>query len=307
MRINAREEKSRNGTVMTVDKPVVLTIQNPPERVLVDPIRQPNPYFHVMEFVWMMSGSNDVRWIEQFNSGMRKYADFGTDYIHGAYGYRWRGHFNLDQIDWVIKHLHRDPESRRAVLAMWDADVDTQFHNDVPCNTHIYFRIVDDELNMTVCNRSNDLVWGMLGANAVHMTLLHELIAEALGIHIGSYRVITNNLHVYTDLPNFPEIWGTVSTPDIYSGVNAAEPMYLLQSGEDYAMIVRDARSFVRGDFGELSTDWMKYTAYPMHQAYIARKSRNSSGRAWIECIAAEDWRTACEFWSQWKLQPKPE
>ena len=36
---------------------------------------------------------------------------------------------------------------------------------DVPCNTHAYFAInAEGSLDLTVCNRSNDLVWGCLGA-----------------------------------------------------------------------------------------------------------------------------------------------
>ena len=78
---------------------------------------------------------------------------------------------------------------------MWDGscDLDTH-HNDLPCNTHIYFRVVDGKLNMTVCNRSNDVIWGMTGANAVHMTMLQELIAAEADIPIGSYLVSSRSV-----------------------------------------------------------------------------------------------------------------
>jgi hypothetical protein len=35
---------------------------------------------------------------------------------------------------------------------------------------------------MTVTNRSNDLCWGMLGANYVHFTILQEYLAARLGV-----------------------------------------------------------------------------------------------------------------------------
>lgn len=90
---------------------------------------------------------------------------------------------------------------------------------DVCCNTNIYFMgrpiphplgagvLAEDaaayghapqfSLEMTVCNRSNDLVWGMLGANVVHMSFLQEYMAAQLGWSVGKYHQITNNLHAY--------------------------------------------------------------------------------------------------------------
>ena len=71
---------------------------------------------------------------------------------------------------------------------------------DVCCNTCVYFSINErGSLDMTVCNRSNDLVWGMLGANVVHFSILQEYMAAKIGIRVGTYHQFTNNLHVYTD------------------------------------------------------------------------------------------------------------
>ena len=33
------------------------------------------------------------------------------------------------------------------------------------------------KLCMTVCNRSNDMLWGAYGANVVHMSMLQEFVA----------------------------------------------------------------------------------------------------------------------------------
>src|SRR5262245_48667000 len=83
-----REDDSRNGPVLTVPYPTILRIRRPTERVLWDPVRDCNPFFHVMEFVWMMAGSNDANWIGQFNKRMLTYADEGV--LRGAYGFRWK-------------------------------------------------------------------------------------------------------------------------------------------------------------------------------------------------------------------------
>jgi hypothetical protein len=295
MHMIGKEEDSRNGRVLTIQDPFYLTILNPQERVLFDPIRDANPFFHVMEFVWMMAGSKDVRWIEKFNSKYRQYADTGTHVVHGAYGYRWRDHFGsmlaVDQIVEVIELLKRDPTTRRAVLGMWDPSSDLEFHADVPCNTHIYFRFSEGALHMTVCNRSNDILWGMLGANVVHMTYLHELVAHGAGLPLGEYRVFSNNAHVYTDLPRYKEIMNTRAPVDYYTTIGVG-PMPLMQKGESYEEFLTQCAEFLHSD-GAYENYWLNNVARPMRKAYLDKEKRDG----YIEQIEAPDWQLATKEW----------
>ncbi len=71
---------------------------------------------------------------------------------------------------------------------------------DVPCNTHVYFDVKDGLLNQTVCCRSNDIIWGAYGANAVHMSVLLEYMAALSGLGVGVYRQFSNNYHLYPAL-----------------------------------------------------------------------------------------------------------
>lgn len=292
----APREDSRNGPVR-VARNVHLEIVNPEERVLFDPVRNANPFFHVMEFVWMMSGSNNVRWIERFNKRMREYADPGTDTHHGAYGHRWRCWFDRDQLIAVRDLLARSPDTRRAVLAMWDARADLEHHNDLPCNTHIYLAIEDGRLNFTVCNRSNDLIWGMLGANAVHMSLLQELLACSLSLEVGSYRVYTNNLHVYESLPNFEQIYyGTTEVYDNYRHVEWKQPV--LERGESFTGFLHDCEAFLRDD--DFSSQWLSEVAAPLHDAYMDRLN-GGDGRSYVSKVLSDDWRMAAIQWIERK------
>tara|TARA_R100001163_G_scaffold32344_1_gene25180 strand:- start:21181 stop:22161 length:981 start_codon:yes stop_codon:yes gene_type:complete len=308
MSMLGEKESSRNGDVITLQEPLTITVKNPLHRVLLDPIRQANPYFHVMEFIWMMSGSNRADWIQHFNSRFVEYADQNNSknelLIHGAYGYRWRKHFGLDQILNVIELLKENANTRRAVLSMWDGAVDlNKEHNDLPCNTHIYFRTVKDKLNMTVCNRSNDVVWGMTGANAVHMTMLHEVISFATGIPIGHYIVFTNNAHMYVDLPNFKELssirYPTLPTEDNYGFY---ETMPIIDKNHSYENLTEDASDFVKGmpRNYKFKLSWFNKVAKPMYWAYLERK-RGRSGEEFIEQIKDLNWKTACIKWGEWK------
>lgn len=301
MRLNGKEEQSRNGPVMTIQEPVELVLRNPTERVLFDSRRDANPFFHVMEVVWMFSGGSDVKWISQFNNQYKQYAE-PNGQVWGAYGARWMDHFGpgwtdenpMNQIEAVIRVLLKDHTSRQAVIGMWDPSMDLEAEvRDLPCNTHIYLRIVNGRLNMTVCNRSNDMVWGALGANVVHMTYLQELIAAGVGIPVGVYRVLSNNLHVYKDREDVKKLWDTNYPVDYY--LQGVKTYPLLHEGESVQHLLRDCQDMIDMPNAEcFSTKWMQNVAFPMYKAYLDKERRNE----WIEKIAAEDWRLACQQWS---------
>jgi hypothetical protein len=286
------EEDSRNGPVLTIPSPVLLEIKRPWERVLFDPIRDANPFFHVMEFVWMMAGSNDAEWISQFNKRMMEYADGGI--LRGAYGWRWAQPEN--QITHVIRLLREQPGTRQAVLSMWRPEMDgpQARSSDRPCNTHIYFRTHGNRLDMTVCNRSNDLFWGMLGSNVVHFTMLHELVALATGMEQGRYRVFTNNLHAYMDMPRFSENTYSVGVFDPYR-YDEVRTQPLLEKGESYEEFMADAYTMVEDGFDfDWNTQWFKDVAGPMYDAYLDKQNRNY----FINCIGAPDWFKVCSEWN---------
>lgn len=202
------EQPSRNGPVWVSSMPVITTYKDPQARTLFSPLRNANPFFHVMEALWMLAGRNDLAWPKLFNKNFDKYSDDGLT-LHGAYGHRWRNHFGVDQIAMVIEELSRNPHSRRAVIGMWDPSAEWAAMafgdaRDVPCNDVIFFDMIDGRLNMTVACRSNDLWWGAYGANAVHFSFLQEYVAAGVGAPMGVYRQFSNNFHLYPE--NLPKL-----------------------------------------------------------------------------------------------------
>ena len=289
-------ENSRNGQVRACQTAELFVVYNPLERVLFNPQRRCNPYLHVMETVWMFAGSKDVKFLLPFSKQMEKYAEAnGT--INGAYGHRWRNHFERDQIMGVMRELRDDPESRQAVIAMYDPRQDYRGHwKDRPCNTHLYFRIVDGALDMTVCNRSNDAVWGMCGANAVHMTYLQELVAHSLQCRVGKYQVMTNNLHLYK------HHWHYLDNPlnfDHYEDPNIV-PYPLMSAKEtDIWEFMAECRTFVDNNIdGHYQSSWINNVVIPMYEHYMCRLSGNYNTYDTSE-NKATDWRLAEDHWRQ--------
>ena len=281
------EEETRGGPVRSFAEPVMWALTNPRNRILINTVRDANPFFHVMEFIWMMSGEPKIEWITQFS---KNYGNFADDYA--GYGYAWRHKFGFDQIAEVIALLKQDPNTRRAVLTMWkpDCDLTLQPRKEVACNTQIYFRNIRGRLDMTVTNRSNDIIWGALGANVVHMTMLHELIAHGAGLQLGIYRAFSTNAHMYENMPRFEELWEF--SPYGFHFVEQCRP--LLEEEEGWENFVEDAENFVSAERMRsfFKTKWFREVACPVYSNFFQREEP----RLQIACPA---WSRACEEWLQ--------
>lgn len=107
---------------------------------------------------------------------------------------------SLNQIDFVINELKRNPSSRRAVMLIRDPSVDA-FDADPACLQHIQYLIRDDKLHCKVLFRSNDAC----KANFMNMfafILLQKRVADTLGLEMGTYTHRANSFHCYEkDLP----------------------------------------------------------------------------------------------------------
>lgn len=284
LKVAGKRENTRNGKVIVSPDPVMTCYTRPWERVIFYPERDANPFFHLFEAIWMLAGSSDANWIGQFNKQMLQYADKG--YLHGAYGHRWRAHFLVDQIEEVIKLLKHDPQTRRAVIGMWDPEVDLgASYKDLPCNTHIYFRVRGKALEMTVCCRSNDIVWGSYGANAVHFSVLHELIARGCGLKQGLYYQFSNNYHIYK------RHWGMLDVPYTPEGSAYPRGIPLLTGKETWRQFLDDCEEFVvYGATKDLQTKFMKTVAIPMLRVWKERKMGDMVNCDWK--VAATEWLT---------------
>lgn len=290
MRVCSNEELTRNGPARVLIEPFILEVNYPWRRVISCPVRNANPFFHVMETVWMFSGSKNVAWLEQFNKRVRDYANEGV--IHGAYGYRWFVQWG-DQIERTINLLRDDQHTRQAVIQMWDPMSDHLRHwKDRPCNTQLMFRVNKESLDMTVINRSNDMIWGMFGANCVHMSYIHEFIARAAGFRQGTYRVFSNNLHFYQDLyPNGQQIWDNLVEHSLYP---TAKSFPILSLPDSYVRMRHECIAFMTG-FKGVTLPWLTKVAKPMHDCYLAKS--HGARIAHASLIEDEGWQAAALLW----------
>lgn len=285
-------ENSRNGPALVAPGPIVTEYAHPWERVLFLPQRDANHVFHLLEALWMLTGSDDVTPLIPFNSGIARYTEDGA-HMHGAYGFRWRSNFPMDQILEAIHQLKENPGSRQVVLAMWDPerDLSTLDLKDRPCNTHIYFDCRGGKLNMTVCCRSNDMLWGAYGANVVHMSVLQEVIAAGVGVPMGCYRQFSNNFHLYTENEMVKSLLKTPTTSAHFDYYNSSKDIHvpLISPEETVEEFLADCQTLIWEDTRIYRTNFVRNVADPLKYAYLARK-------------AGEPYTMESILWCDWKL-----
>lgn len=312
LKFHGTEEPSRNGTVLVAPGPVTTVYPWPRQRVSYSALRDANPFFHLMEALWMLAGRNDVKFLAAYNSRMAEFSDDGAT-LHGAYGFRWREFFGYDQLPLIVEELRSNPITRRAVLSMWDGSTDlaqglaAANGKDVPCNTHAYFRVrrvageMENVLDMTVCCRSNDIVWGAYGANVVQFSLLQEYLADKLGMGVGVYTQVSNNYHAYIERPDVVRLMpdpGHVRTNGLGNSIALGAEL----EGFDAALA-----TFIETPTVAAAQDhpFLKYVAAPMAAAYAMHKEgRTLEARGLL--VEPIDWHRAGLMWLERRLAKQP-
>lgn len=300
------------SAVIEYPSPVCTEYARPRERVLFDPIRDANPYFHFFEALWILAGRRDVKFLERFNRRIAAVSDYGVVF-HGAYGYRLRNQFEDDQIETTVKLLANDKLSRRAVLQIWDSIHDAgSASKDVPCNDLVMLKVRNyadgPALDITVCCRSNDIVWGAYGANVVQFSMLQEYIAARIGVNVGTYRQVSDSFHVYADNPFWQQyrseqpkggLWGRVDQYSIHDNV-APYPLFAQPVEFDYDLAVffsafDNGISPLQAAYQSATFKDVVLPMYESHTLYLGKQYQTAMGS--IDRCAATDWRMGCGMW----------
>lgn len=295
--------------------PVTTVYHKPEECVLTDPVRDANPFFHLYESLWMLAGRRDVERVKYYSSQISAYSDDQINF-HGAYGHRWVHHFNEgDQIEFLIRLLRKDPDTRRAVLGMWNpnADMEPALHGglDVPCNVAAFFRVRNGYLDMTVANRSNDAVWGCYGANAVHFSFLLQHVARMAGFRVGAYVQMSNSLHVYLDgKPG--EVWQRCynNSPDLLGSHEPEGPMLPHDFTRLQARMVTERPGPVWSvDRHITESIWLAEVAVPMLMCFALYKNGEADKAvaglraAYANC--GDEWLKQGALWVQRRVEAR--
>jgi thymidylate synthase len=171
-----------------------------------------------IEAVQLIGGFSDPDLIARVTPALMPYAE-PDNRFHGAYGRRIG-----TQVSSALTKLRQDPDTRQAVITLWDPTLDNQPHKkDYPCTVALTFEVHANRLAMTTVMRSND-VWRGLPYDMFQFTQLQQTMANILGIEAGFYRHVALSLHAYE------EDWAELEKVDVRNA--DSETYYPIGFGE---------------------------------------------------------------------------
>lgn len=312
------ESRQNTPVAQHIDEPLVISYTSPTRRVLFNAARNANPFFYLYNALWSLAGANDTASLAYY-APVRGRSDDGVT-LKGAHGYRWRHAARnyskehdqeYDQLEIIIDHLRRIPDSNYGTLQMWNVEDDLarmEYGKDICRGLSAAFTVREHArlLDMTVFSRKSDIFEELLGEDYVQFSLLQEYVAARLGLGVGRYCQIANAAYVRMGSDWFvPEKWlaATMETTAYAGTIQRTVPLI-----QDPDRFDRELQALVAWHDGRhirtLSDrqDWCEpfitQVAHPMLCAFQQSKEHSYS-EAWPAywCIQDDAWRVAATHW----------
>ena len=283
---------TRDQICYEIPNPVMIKIKNPLARIVTIPARHWNHTLPYVESLWLASGRNDMEFVGHYVKKLFEFSDNNIT-MRAGYGPRFR-FFNgiaedytvgypqkrtnietketieVDQFEFIEQSFRKDNYTRQAVISIADPAKDCFSHphilkksKDFPCTRSLHFQRNGNALDLTVHMRSNDFIWGATGVNIFNFTFIQEYFAQILGLEIGAYYHVADNLHYYDQFRNIVEAVADESKPqdDYYrykkSFTTLKEFDERLHAFQEYEMQLRDGETIDIIDFqDDFFNDW---------------------------------------------------
>jgi thymidylate synthase len=159
--------------------------------VVTNPMRKLSYHFMASEALWIISGSRNLNFNKHIREKLERFSDDGET-LSGAYGVPF-----VNQIKWVVDKLSEDPDSRQAVMTIWNRNPPQS--KDIPCTIALQFLIREDMLHTNAFMRSSD-VWLGLPYDLFSFSIMSMVIALQSQVkNIGNLTVSMGSSHLYEE------------------------------------------------------------------------------------------------------------
>ena len=154
----------------------------------------------IYELLWFLQGSTNVRYLQDNNVHIWD-AWAGEDGELGpVYGKQWRSFQGadgqtVDQIQWVVDEIRRNPDSRRLVVTAWNPTEISEMALP-PCHCMFQFYVSDGRLSCQLYQRSGDVFLGV-PFNIASYALLTHMVAHVSGLLPGEFILSLGDAHLY--------------------------------------------------------------------------------------------------------------
>jgi len=194
---NGKLIDTRNGdTLELIDQKMVLT--NPTFLGVSDPSRMFKKQYAIAELLWYVGRDRAVGNMGElasiWNDIKDKHGHVESNYGTYIFGEQW---------EWVVNELNMDPESRRAVIAIYTNGHKYSNEKDHPCTTSIQFLVRDEYIHLIWNMRSSDLIFGfcndMWCAGMILQLMFNELNHPngEMDLRLGNVTFNLGSFHVY--------------------------------------------------------------------------------------------------------------
>lgn len=166
-------------------------IKNPLDRDIKTPWRKFKKDYAEYEWEWYLKGNPNAHDIAQRAKIWYNMMDEDGN-VNSNYGYQWNRNNQLEKVIEILKK----GENRKASISLYDGKEIDIYTKDTVCTYAVAFTRINNLLNMSVLLRSNDLFWGY-GVDTYCFSKLQELVANRIGLEVGTYFHFAVNLHLY--------------------------------------------------------------------------------------------------------------
>lgn len=185
-------------------------LRDPYSNLYENPARSVNLRYLAGELLFYFRGNDCLSEIIKYSKFWGNIAnDDGT--VNSAYGkliFSETNQHNITEWEWAVDSLKKDKDSRQAIIRFNRPRHSFAGNKDFVCTLVGVFQIRNDELNLTINMRSNDVHFG-LTYDLPFFTLLMQLMYLQLKptypeLRMGQYYHFANSLHIYER--NFDEL-----------------------------------------------------------------------------------------------------
>lgn len=160
------------------------------------------------EVLWYLSGEKHINNLRKYTKIWDAWADENGN-LDSPYGYFWRrfpsaeqdgnGEWKVrevDQIQYVIETLKKEPYSRRLVVSAWEPG-NAEKSKIPPCHYTFAFNVNNGKLNCHLTQRSGDIALG-IPFNLAAYAILTQIIAQETELELGYFSHTVIDAHIYT-------------------------------------------------------------------------------------------------------------
>lgn len=154
----------------------------------------------IHELLWFLKGDTNIKYLNE--NGVTiwdEWADENGD-LGPVYGRQWTSWTAADgrvinQIEWLVEEIKRNPDSRRLVVSAWNVG-ELEEMALMPCHALFQFYVAEGKLSCQLYQRSCDSFLGV-PYNIVSYALLTHMIAQQCDLGVGDFIWTGGDCHIY--------------------------------------------------------------------------------------------------------------